>query len=251
MASKNMPKKGKKGKKGAASAEPANPDEAEKLEMIKKASDFNALTKKEDVAFNEFQQQKEKVSYFWIIEKKRLEDKKAELRNKDRELQDLEEKHQVIIKIYKQRVKHLLYEHQNEVTSAKTDSETSLIEERKNAHIKQLMKDHEQEFSEIKNYYNDITHNNLDLIKSLKDEVAEMKKKEQADEQRMNEIHKEHTRMSEPLKKARADVEFLSGELTKYKKEKEELVDVKTRLLEIEGQHQALKWQDQWNNVRV
>ena len=102
-------------------------------------------------------------------------------------------------------------------------NETSAIEERKNAHIKQLMKDHEQEFSEIKNYYNDITHNNLDLIKSLKDEVAEMKKKEQADEQRMNEIHKEHTRMSEPLKKARADVEFLSGELTKYKKEKEDL----------------------------
>jgi len=31
------------------------------------------MTKKEDIAFNEFQQQKEKVSYFWIIEKKRLE----------------------------------------------------------------------------------------------------------------------------------------------------------------------------------
>ena len=54
------------------------------------------------------------------------QDKKAELRNKDRELQDLEEKHQVIIKIYKQRVKHLLYEHQNEITSAKTDSEVGI-----------------------------------------------------------------------------------------------------------------------------
>ena len=32
----------------------------------------------------------------------------------------------MIIKIYKQRVKHLLYEHQNEVTSAKTDSEVAL-----------------------------------------------------------------------------------------------------------------------------
>ena len=44
-------------------------------------------------------------------------------------------------------------------------SQTSSIDERKNAHIKQLRKDHEQAFSEIKNYYNDITHNNLDLIK--------------------------------------------------------------------------------------
>lgn len=41
----------------------------------------------------------EKLNYFWIVEKKTLEDKKSELRNKDRELQDLEEKHQVEIKV--------------------------------------------------------------------------------------------------------------------------------------------------------
>jgi hypothetical protein len=29
----------------------------------------------------------EKINYFWIVEKKTLEDKKAELRNKERELQ--------------------------------------------------------------------------------------------------------------------------------------------------------------------
>jgi len=51
------------------------------------------------------------------------------------------------------------------------------IEERKNNHINELMKKHEKAFGEIKNYYNDITHNNLDLIRSLKEEVAEMKKK--------------------------------------------------------------------------
>ena len=33
------------------------------------------------------------------------------------------------------------------------------------------MKKHEKAFGEIKNYYNDITHNNLDLIRSLKEEV--------------------------------------------------------------------------------
>jgi hypothetical protein len=44
------------------------------------------------------------LNYFWIVEKKRLEDKRSELRNKDRELQDLEEKHQVEIKTYKQRL---------------------------------------------------------------------------------------------------------------------------------------------------
>ena len=42
----------------------------------------------------------------------------------------------------------------------------------------ELMKKHERAFAEIKNYYNDITHNNLDLIKTLKEDVAEMKKRE-------------------------------------------------------------------------
>ena len=49
------------------------------------------------------------MNYFWIVAKKELEDKQAEMRNKERELQDLREKHQIEIKVYKQRVKHLLF----------------------------------------------------------------------------------------------------------------------------------------------
>ncbi len=49
-----------------------------------------------------------------------------------------------------------------------TSQEIHEIEERKNTHINELMKKHERAFAEIKNYYNDITHNNLDLIKTLK-----------------------------------------------------------------------------------
>jgi hypothetical protein len=41
-------------------------------------------------------------------------------------------------------------------------------EERKNKHIAELMKNHEKAFSDIKNYYNNITLNNLSLINSLK-----------------------------------------------------------------------------------
>lgn len=54
-----------------------------------------------------------------------------------------------------------------------------------NAHINELMKRHERAFAEIKNYYNDITHNNLDLIKALKEDVAEMKKREAQNEKLM------------------------------------------------------------------
>lgn len=50
-----------------------------------------------------------RINYFWLISKKELEDKQAELRNKERELQDLNERHQIEIKIYKQRCKHLIF----------------------------------------------------------------------------------------------------------------------------------------------
>lgn len=42
------------------------------------------------------------------------------------------------------------------------------VEERKNSQINTLMKNHEKAFSDIKNYYNDITLNNLALINTLK-----------------------------------------------------------------------------------
>ena len=43
---------------------------------------------------------------------------------------------------------------------------------------------------------NDITHNNLDLIRSLKEEVAEMKKKEISNEKLMFEIAQENKKVS-------------------------------------------------------
>jgi hypothetical protein len=46
--------------------------------------------------------------------------------------------------------------------------ETTEVEERKNAQIAILIKNHENAFTEMKNYYNDITLNNLSLIKSMK-----------------------------------------------------------------------------------
>lgn len=101
-------------------------EERKRQELIAAADAMFREASKEELDFNEFQQQREKLNYFWIVEKKVLEDKKAELRNKERELQDLDERHQVEIKVYKQRVKHLLHEHQDEVTTLKTELETKL-----------------------------------------------------------------------------------------------------------------------------
>merc|ERR1712196_373862 len=124
------------------------------------------------------------------------------------------------------------------------------IEERKNDHIQLLMKKHEKAFGEIKNYYNDITHNNLDLIKSLKEEVAEMRKKEQQDEKQMETVSQENKRMSEPFKKARRDVEVLRAELQKYKKEKAELRSTKGQLLVVEDDLRKLQWEHDIASLR-
>ena len=47
---------------------------------------------------NYFQLERDKVNTFWEITKRQLEEKKAELRNKDREMEDAEERHQIEIK---------------------------------------------------------------------------------------------------------------------------------------------------------
>ena len=40
-----------------------------------------------------------KVNTFWEITKRQFEEKKAELRNKDREMEEAEERHQIEIKV--------------------------------------------------------------------------------------------------------------------------------------------------------
>ncbi len=231
--------------------------------------------------------------------------------------------------MYKQKVKHLLYEHQNNVTLLKTDNETTTklqsdehrnreaelkkdkrglkvelkeqqlssedvirnlkldhdkgatrirqeherqlremqarfdqevanlreelevrrkmeimeIEERKNLHINELMKKHERAFGEIKVYYNDITHNNLDLIKTLKDEVAEMKKKEATNEKLMFEIAQENKRLSQPLERALREVDQLRHDLANYNKDKLSLANAKARLVMTDDQLKQLRWE--------
>jgi hypothetical protein len=133
-----MPKKGKGGKKGGKKKggdAPAEDDglEGQSVEELKgQIHDLKDGLKKEAEERNYFQLERDKINTFWEITKKELEEKKAELRNKDREMEEMEERHQVEIKVYKQKVKHLLYEHQNSITQLKTDLEmaTKLLQVR-------------------------------------------------------------------------------------------------------------------------
>nr|XP_054771953.1 dynein regulatory complex subunit 4-like [Lytechinus pictus] len=330
------PKKGKKkGKKKSAKAKtPTVIDGISTEEMSKEQLEEHITRLREELdrereERNYFQLERDKVNTFWEITKRQFEESKAGLRNKDREMEDAEERHQVEIKVYKQKVKHLLYEHQNNISELKAESAVALklaqddnrssegdlrkdkrnlkvslkeqelahediikdlkmkndelvtnlradfereareieakyerkmrslreelelrrkteiheIEERKNSQINTLMRNHEKAFSDIKNYYNDITLNNLALINSLKEQVEEMKKKEERMEKHMNEIQAENRRLKEPLEKAREEVAELTRQLANYEKDKASLASAKARLKIMDKEYKDLQWE--------
>jgi chromosome segregation ATPase len=317
----------KKGKKAEEAEE--TPDQLEWKQLKTEADRLHKATKKEEHDFNEFQQAREKLNYFWIVEKKRVEDLRAKLRNKERELQDLEEKNQVEIKLYKQRLKHLLHENQYDIAQKKIEAEVALkmaqdddresemdvkkdrrvlnlalrelelsheeyirglkreqdqrittlrheferkaneiqksfdarikktrdeldkrrkeeiktIEEKKLSMVDHLVAEHAKAFTDIKNYYNDITHNNLDLIKSQKDELKELEAEERTDMMRLHEKQNENKKLAAPLKRMQDDMQRLRVELEDYRKEKAEMRRVKAALVVVEGSQTSLKWE--------
>merc|ERR1719386_62188 len=124
---------GKKGKKKKA-VDPAvlAQQQADELEEQKKkqmqiqARDLRDRCEREESDFHLFLMEREKINYFWIVEKKTLTEKQADLRNKEREYQDLEERQQIELKMFQQRLKHLRYHQQDEIVELKTDAELAL-----------------------------------------------------------------------------------------------------------------------------
>jgi len=65
------------------------------------------------------------------------------LRNKERELQDLQEKHQIEIKIYKQRCKHLIFQNLDQLTELKKEYKITLknVEDENRINARELKQD--------------------------------------------------------------------------------------------------------------
>ena len=84
-----------------------------------------AIAHEDSLAFM-YNDERIRISYFWMVGKKELEDKEAELRNKEREYQDLREKHQIEIKIYMQRLMHLMFQNTDQLTQMKKEAQITL-----------------------------------------------------------------------------------------------------------------------------
>jgi hypothetical protein len=91
------------------------------------------------------------------------------------------------------------------------------------------MRNHERAFRQMKSYYNDITNDNLQLIRSLKDQVSEMKTKQVTNQKLMFDISNENQRLREPLTIAVAEVASLRAQLKDRAKDRLSLRNCKAR----------------------
>ncbi|KAG1946545.1 dynein regulatory complex subunit 4 isoform X2 [Pimephales promelas] len=329
-----MPPKKKSSNKSPKGRTPTVVDGLSTEEMSKEQLEEHIVRLREELdrereERNYFQLERDKIHTFWEITRRQLEENKYELRNRERDLEEAEKRHQVEIKVYKQKVKHLLYEQQNMLSELKAESVVSTkqlekenamlgnhlqkdmhnlkvylkeqelssenvlksihlkhdeeitdlrkdfarqvreigskyekrmqklrqeeelrrktdiheIEERKNSHINMLMKNHEKAFKDIRNYFNDIVYKNLDFITSLKEELKEMKRKEEKRNKEMAEVLEQNKDLRESPQKAKDEVAELQKQLDNYEKDKSALTRTRARLKIFDRELKELKWE--------
>merc|ERR1712224_772369 len=115
------------------------------------------------------------------------------------------------------------------------------MEERKNLHINDLMKNHQKAFTQIKDYYNEITTGNLKLIKELKAEVAKLRSKAEENAKMVAEISQENKRLMDPLGVAVQEVQHLHHALKDREKDMLSLSNAKSRFALLNKKEKNLK----------
>ncbi|XP_017889521.1 dynein regulatory complex subunit 4 [Ceratina calcarata] len=285
---------------------------------------------------NFFQLERDKIRTYWEITRHQLDEAQATVRNKEREKEELSEKHDAELKLYKQKVKHLMYEHQNDLSETKAEHMVALklaqddhslqenelikdkrelkrlqkeqelahvneikamklqhaeemdklikqfeieaaeleqkyeqkltsqyesltlkhrmeiteVEERKNTQIANLIKNHETAFAEMKTYYNDITLNNLSLIKSMKDQMDEMRSNEERIKKQVRELMIENKKYATDVKAHEESLANYTRQLANYEKDKQSLINTKKRLSMAAKDYENLKWENEVLELR-
>uniref|UniRef100_A0A665UX55 Dynein regulatory complex subunit 4 n=1 Tax=Echeneis naucrates TaxID=173247 RepID=A0A665UX55_ECHNA len=121
------PKNKGAGKKTAKTRTPTLIDGLTKDEMSKEQLEEHIVRiqgeldiEREEI--NYLQRERDNIHTYWESTDRQLEEVKAKLQNVEKEIEMDEAQHQVKIKVYKQKMKHLLCEHQNTVTELKAES---------------------------------------------------------------------------------------------------------------------------------
>jgi hypothetical protein len=91
----------------------------------------------EDRQINFYDQERQRLNYVWMIQKKKIEDKQAELLNKQKDREDLEERHKIEKKLYYQRIKYIMLQHQDENVELQKNAEIALKQFEDNHRVKE------------------------------------------------------------------------------------------------------------------
>lgn len=268
---------------------------------------------------NYVQLERDAIQQYFDTTKREVRELELAISAKDREMELLEDNHRVELRVYQQKVKHLEYEHRNNIKSIISEGTNLLegeqstheererellrvkeqlkfeqmelelvnankvaevrqqhekqlaklrqqfedgmteltsrcearlkqleadlelrrkveiheVEERKNQHINDLIKNHKKAFSQMKAYYNEITGSNLKLIKSLQNQVEELKDRATQNKKLLYEYILENQKLSEPLSKVSAEIAELQTLLKERTKDQMALRNANSRLAAI------------------
>ncbi|TNV72405.1 hypothetical protein FGO68_gene13010 [Halteria grandinella] len=130
-----------------------------------------------------------------------------------------------LIANYEQKLEHL-----KEELDLRMKVEVHEIEERKNQHINDLMKNHQEAFKEMKEYYNDITRENLELIKMHKEKLVDIRAQIEANQKTVDHLKLKMEELKVPLANCMQDRDNLKKALATYDKDCMALRNAKARL---------------------
>jgi hypothetical protein len=194
-------------------AEVAPEAEAEKIDVKQLWMATDALQKAKAMR-NYFQLEKDKINAFWEISKRELEAVRAELRNKEREKAEMYERHQVELKVYKQKMRHVLYEQKVQVANFKLESERTL---------KNKQEEHREKENDL---HRDIRDMKLLLREQdLLHRDARATLKEQHDKEITDQLHDAERSMKELHLKYDKKIKSLREEMETRRKEDIEVIE--------------------------
>eukprot|EP01138_Halocafeteria_seosinensis_P002228 gb/GECG01002280.1/.p1 GENE.gb/GECG01002280.1/~~gb/GECG01002280.1/.p1 ORF type:complete len:455 (+),score=92.30 gb/GECG01002280.1/:1-1365(+) len=308
-------KKGGKKEKKEEEVQPTEFDNYTTEELEETIRDYEQRLDKAQRDRNQIQIDRDTVQSFFDVTKEELEEIKLATLAKDREIESAEENHKAEVRVYSQKVRHLEYEHSNnmreideaaqeeykgedqyhdtqidelrkkkislkeqlseqenahaeEVQSLKSSHDKYIyslrqafdkhmselngryqerldklihdlelrrkvelheVEERKNEHINDLIRNHERQFTKMKDFYNDITRKNLKTISDLKSQIKDMNEKQVANQSLMVDIAEENKRLADPLTVATAEVQSLKADLRDAEKDRLALKNARAR----------------------
>lgn len=117
------------------------------------------------------------------------------------------------------------------------------IETKKNSAIKELTSKHARKYADIKNYYQEITNTNLDIIKQLKDELSDAKKEDTTKQKQKMDQEEANKQIVEPLQKASEELKQLTKKKMKHNTIMGSLEECQGNIMEQDSILKEIEWQ--------